>query len=204
MDFLPIMFIFGGSFTFIKIQNYCSMRKILALLLTLVMALSINLQLDAKGKDKYKYKRSQEFSEFLAHVDNFSFKDDGVFSMHLKGFAVGMMKTAAKAAAKTEEEKAAAKFLDGIKGILMVEYSEVPAEVKERFDSGLKLYLDKLNMIVDITEEDTHMTIYGKILENNTLIENIILYSPEECVIMGIEGVIGIDNIDDVVNMGIK
>ncbi len=84
------------------------------------------------------------------------------------------------------------KSMDKLEGMLIAEYTDCSAAVKEDFNKKLTALLDGVNLLTQSTKEDekTHkmqtVLIYGS--DNGDTIKDLLIYGPEECILMGFFG----------------
>ncbi len=161
------------------------MKRILTILIALVLTLGPGLESSAKKKNT----RSPEFTEFVNYLNSYSSPKDGFAVMEMGKFWMGMFRKMAEKEAKTQEDMEAVKFMEELRAMIIVYYSEASAEMKEKFQSGLGKHLGKMDLIMEDAKDGIHCYAYGKMSPDSLSVENLTMHIPEAGMLMCFEGV---------------
>ncbi len=160
------------------------MKRILTILIVLALMLGLGHELSARKKDT----RSPEFTEFVNYLDSYS-EQEGFAVMELGKFWMGMFRKMAEKEAKTEQELESIKFMEELRAMIMVYYSEASQELKDSFNSGLSKHLGRMNFLMEEAKDGIHCYGYGKLSVDESLLENLTIYIPEAGMLICFEGV---------------
>ncbi len=162
--------------------------------MALVLTFGLGLESSAKKKDT----RTPECTEFVNYLDSYS-KTEGCKVMEMGKFWMGMLRKMAEKQAVTEEDKAAVKFIEGLQAMIMAVCSEASQEVKDSFNSGLRVHLDRMSLIMDDVQEGVHCYVYGKMSPDSMTVENMVMHIPEEAVLICFEGIMDANEIKNAI-----
>lgn len=125
--------------------------------------------------------------------------EEGFEVVSVGGLGLGLIRMMAKAAAETEEDKAAIEIMDHLKKIIVVDYDEVEASRKASFERKINAILDKAEKIMEVKDEDDVVNIYGTGSGDGDTIDDIIIYTPGECALICLFGSISSQKIADLI-----
>lgn len=84
---------------------------------------------------------------------------------------------------EAHEVREAMKLLNGIRKVYVVDYECIDQKRKTQFDRKLNIILAGQAKLIEISDEDERMVIYGKVSEVGTDIENLIVHVEGETLI---------------------
>ncbi len=169
------------------------MKKILAILMMAVIAVGSVIEAGAVN-------RKVRSSEVVDLVKNYN-HEDGFEVVSVGSLGMGLARMVARAAAETEEDKAALGVINNINKVVAVEYSDIAPAKKEAFNAKLSKLLDGAEKIIEVKDDGDTVNIYGTSADNGETIDDIIIFVPEECALVCLFGSVSSKNIAGLVEM---
>lgn len=104
--------------------------------------------------------------------------------------SVGMslLKFAARISAEDEEDRDALRAMNGIKSILVMDYSECRAGDRDAISARIDHMLAGKTPIMEVKDDGEAIFIYGVVSEDGGQIKDFVLYIPSDCALIGIFG----------------
>lgn len=127
--------------------------------------------------------------------------EDGFEIISVGNLGMGLMKMVAKAAAETEEDKAALGVLDDIRKIVLVEYEGTDESVKSSFSRKMAGLLEKAEKILEVKEGGSALNIYSASVDGDESLDDVIIFIPEDCTLICFFGSVSFQNIADLVKI---
>ncbi len=144
--------------------------------------------------------RKVKSEEVIGLVKNYN-HEDGFEVVSVGSLGMGLARLVARAAAETEEDKAALGVINDINRVVAVEYSDVAPAKKEAFNAKLSKLLDGAEKIIEVKDDGDTVNIYGTSADNGETIDDIIIFVPEECALVCLFGSISSKSITDLMEM---
>lgn len=168
------------------------MKKIISILLLTALVAAMGQSVEAKKKDVKTSSVVELVRKYRSH-DDFTVVSIGSFGM-------GMMKTLAKMSLD-KEERAALDIIKGIKRLIVVEFEDARAEVRDEFNSKLSELLKDSEMILEAKDEGDVVHIYGTPARSGEAISDIIIHVPGDYALICLFGSIRADDVANLLEM---
>ena len=153
------------------------------LLITLLMLLSL-------GTAAWAGKQNPELRNLVS-----SYKGtEGFEIVDIGGIGLGLLKTAARAAAETPEDREALKLFDGLKRLTIVDFSEASPEAKEKFLRKANRILAGGELLMEAKDEGETVRVFGSSSKDGKTLEDIALMADDA--LLFIRGTIRADQIE--------
>lgn len=123
---------------------------------------------------------------------------EGVYVINLGPLGTSLARTIAKAAVKTTEDKQAEAALNSIKNLkkaTVVVFEDSEQAVKDNFRKKFDRVLPEDSLLMEVRDEEDTVHIYGTVDEDASVVKNLILYVPGDCVLLYLEGKLSIDSL---------
>lgn len=123
---------------------------------------------------------------------------EGVYVINLGPLGTSLARTIAKAAVKSTEDKQAVEVLNSIKSLKkakIVVFEDSEQSVKDNFRKKLDKVLPEDSLLMEVKDEEDTVHIYGTVDESASVVKNLILYVPRDCVLLYLEGELSIDSL---------
>ena len=164
------------------------MKKIL---ITLLMLLSLGTA--ARAGDQSPELRSLVSS--YKGTDGFEIVDIG-------GIGLGLLKAAAKASADSPEDREALALFNGLKRLTIVDFSDAPADKREKFLRKASRILESGEMLLEAKDDSETVRIYGTSSTDGTLLKDIALLAGDALIF--IRGTIRTDQVTELMKQADK
>jgi len=109
---------------------------------------------------------------------------DGVEVVKLGSLGTAAIKSMIKVAALTEDDpdmRDAMRIISGIKKMVVVDFEDCDDWVKERITSKLDRALSGSDLLMEVKDGDSLMSMYGVVSEDSSNVKDFVLYSPADC-----------------------
>jgi len=160
-----------------------------------IFAIMVALMLPLGNADARKRNVSdmtELIREYKGHED-FEYISVGNFLLSL---AKGMAKSEARG---DSDMIAGLSLLDGIKHITIADYSDCRQGVKAAFTADVRRILEDMDLIMEAKSDDSTMKIYGSMNASASVLNGLVLYTPQEETVICIDGKISIDDLGAIV-----
>ena len=124
-------------------------------------------------------------------------KEPGFEIVDIGGVAMGLIKTAAKAAADSEEDRQALAVLGGLKRLTVVDFSEAAEPHRKQFLRKAQQILSGSEILMEARDGDEAVRIYGTTSADGKRIQDLVIFT--EDALISIRGTIDADRIGDLV-----
>lgn len=177
------------------------MKRILMVLMALAVAVGPAVEAGAAemanaAMTAERPAKDVKSGEVIDLIKNYK-SDKGFNVVSVGSFGLGFMKMMAKASAKTEEDKAAVDFMNGIEKIVAVEYDDAAPARKTDFNSRLTKLLESAEKVMEVKDGGETVNIYGTSADHGESIDDLIIFIPEECALVCLFGSISAKSIAD-------
>ena len=127
---------------------------------------------------------------------------EGFEIVDIGGIGLGLLKAAAKASVETPEDREALKLFNGLKRLTIVDFSEAPAEKREKFLRKANRILESGEMLMEAKDEGETVRIYGTSSADGSLLEDIALIAGDALIF--IRGTIRMDQVNELMKQADK
>ncbi len=141
--------------------------------------------------------KGSTYSQLAKLAGNFD-KVEGFEVLKVGGLMMDVMKLAMKSASKEElemdesevkEMKSAFAVMNGVKGMLMVDYEDASESDRARFNAGVQEILSQnVDLIIETKEDGEKVRMYGKILDDGATVQDLIIFTPDDGALMCFNG----------------
>ena len=100
---------------------------------------------------------------------------EGFEIVDIGGIGLGLLKAAARNAADKPEDREALKLFDGLKRLTVVDFSDAPADMREKFLRKANRILNGCELLIEAKDNDETVRIYGTSSKDGSLLEDIAL-----------------------------
>ena len=156
------------------------MKKIL---ITLLMVLSLSATAWAEGQNTSLRSLVSSYKE-----------TEGFEVVDLGGVSLGLLKAAARSAAKTAEDREALKLFDGLKRLTVVDFSDAAVDARDNFLRKATRILASNEMLMEAKDGSETVRIYGTSSADGSLLEDIAILAGDALIF--IRGSIRTDQIE--------
>ena len=157
----------------IKLKSDIKMKKIIAILMLAVMLIGVVPPLSAKDNKEIKT------SEITGVVSSYKGKD-GFTVFSIGKFGMSMVAKLAKIA----DDPEAVKIMKGLDKMVIVEYHDAEQAVKEEFTAKISKALKGAETIMSVKDGGQSMNMYGAISDKGDAIDDLIIFVPEESILI--------------------
>ncbi len=169
------------------------MKRIIIVLTAVAVMAGTAFDAAARGRRT----NSSEVVELIRSYNH----EEGFEFVSVGNMGLGLMKMIARAAAETEEEKAAVNMIKGIGKIYVVEYEDAAQGMKDSFNQKVSRVLDGAEKILEVKDDGETVNIYGTSADDGETISDLMIYVPEECALVCLFGTISSKNIADLIEV---
>ena len=134
------------------------------LLITLLMLLSLGTAVRAGDQN----------SQLRSLVSSYK-GTEGFEIVDIGGIGLGLLKAAARNAADSPEDREALKLFNGLKRLTVVDFSDAPADKREKFLRKANRILNDSELLMEAKDNDETVRIYGSSSKDGSLLEDIAL-----------------------------
>ena len=100
---------------------------------------------------------------------------EGFEIVDIGGIGLGLLKAAARNAADKPEDREALKLFDGLKRLTVVDFSDAPADMREKFLRKANRILNGCELLMEAKDNDETVRIYGTSSKDGSVLEDIAL-----------------------------
>ena len=100
---------------------------------------------------------------------------EGFEIVDIGGIGLGLLKAAARNAADSPEDREALKLFNGLKRLTVVDFSDAPADKREKFLRKANRILNDNELLMEAKDNDETVRIYGSSSKDGSLLEDIAL-----------------------------
>ena len=100
---------------------------------------------------------------------------EGFEIVDIGGIGLGLLKAAARNAADKPEDREALKLFDGLKRLTVVDFSDAPADKREKFLRKANRILNGSELLMEAKDNDETVRIYGTSSKDGSVLEDIAL-----------------------------
>ncbi|MBR6864890.1 MAG: DUF4252 domain-containing protein [Bacteroidales bacterium] len=100
---------------------------------------------------------------------------EGFEIVDIGGIGLGLLKAAARNAADSPEDREALKLFNGLKRLTVVDFSDAPADKREKFLRKANRILNDSELLMEAKDNDETVRIYGSSSKDGSLLEDIAL-----------------------------
>lgn len=100
---------------------------------------------------------------------------EGFEIVDIGGIGLGLLKAAARNAADSPEDREALKLFNGLKRLTVVDFSDAPADKREKFLRKANRILNDSELLMEAKDNDETVRIYGTSSKDGSLLEDIAL-----------------------------
>ncbi len=167
------------------------MKKILTIFMVAVMAAGTAFEAGAEA-------RKVKSGEIVSLVKSYN-NDDGFEVVTVGSLGMGLARLVARAAAETEEDKAALSVIKDINKVIVVDYSDAQDSKRTAFNAKLSKILEGAEKIIEVKDDGETVNIYGTSADNGETIDDLMIFIPEECALVCLLGSISSKSIANVI-----
>ncbi|MCR5518854.1 MAG: DUF4252 domain-containing protein [Bacteroidales bacterium] len=159
------------------------MKKFITLLLLLILPLG-----GLAGNNVPKAKLSAFISEYR-HCP-------GVELVKMGAFPTMIIKNLIRANIEDDpEDRAAMEAISGVRKIMIFEFEDASAAVRNRMVRNLDEILGGSELLMEVKDDDDRMLMYGVVDEKSGKVRDFVLYAPDECALICLFGSISMNAI---------
>lgn len=166
------------------------MKKLFLFLAIALMPLIVT----AAGPGKKAGKADSAPSEVLSLISQYSLKD-GFQIVKVGSFGMSLAKPFLRMAMDSTDpdDKMVLDLISGVKKLALVSYEGCSTEVREKFDSKLDRILSEDNLLMNLSDGNEKLKIYGFISDDGSTMTDFVLHTPSESALICLFGTISLD-----------
>lgn len=156
-------------------------------ILTMMIALVLPLwNADARKKD---------MSDLTALIKEYK-SYDSFDCVSVGGVLLSLMRSMVRSeAAGDPDAMAALSLLKGINHITVADYDDCPSDIKASFVSRATAILGSFEMLMEAKDSESSIVIYGNMSHNAEILNDVIVYAPQDGALICIEGKISMSDL---------
>lgn len=158
------------------------MIAMVALMLPLMPAQARKFNYSQVSELIWEYKSNQDFNV-----------------VNVGGLGLSLMRAAVRSEGNDEDARIALSFLKSVKHITVVEYDSCEQSLRDEFTAKLDAVLNGCDMLMDVHDEDSQMTVYGTMTKDGETLKNLVLYAPKDSAVICIEGNLNVKDLSYIV-----
>ena len=160
----------------------------------LVLLLLVTLPLAAFAGRPAKRINNARLSALIAECP----QSAGGAATYIGGFCPSMIKGAVSLSAGHDPDaRAALRLLSGVISGGALEFIHCSEAARERISEKIERLLARLEMLVEVKEDDTHMCVYGLLDDASATVRDIVLYDAEDCVFVYAKGSVSMEAVGE-------
>ncbi len=140
-------------------------------------------------------RNTEQKSGLFAIISEYKGKD-GFEIVQIGSFGTSALKTMIRASAASddsEDTRMMLKAMKGIKKMAIVEYKGCDEAVRAEFNARIEKALDRSELLIDVSDGNEAMRIYGIVDEQKNAINDFVMYAPDDCALICLFGSIPMD-----------
>ncbi len=160
------------------------MKKLLALLLLIMLPLAAFAGRPAKRSNNVR------LSSLITECRQY----EGAEVVNLGWMGTALIKGIIRVSADNDPEaRAALKLLSGVKRFGVLEFSDCSQAARERITDRIDRFLDRSEILMEVKQDDTRLSIYGLLDDAAGTVRDIVLYDAESSVLMFVKGTVSME-----------
>ena len=149
-----------------------------------IFAIMVALMLPLGNADARKRDMS-DLTSLIKEYKNY----DSFDCVSVGGVLLSLMRSMVKSeAAGDPDAMAALSLLKGINHITVADFDGCPRDIKDSFVSRATVILESFDMLMEAKDSESSVVIYGTMNQNADVLNNVIVYAPQDCALICIEG----------------
>ena len=124
---------------------------------------------------------------------------EGVEVVRLGSLATGAVKGVVRIASVHDPDaRDALRLMKGVKSLYVFDYASCKPTLRERINQRLNRVFRNTELLMEVSDENDRMQIFGLYDEQSDAVRDFVLYTPSECTLICIFGTVSMDTVSRV------
>ena len=125
--------------------------------------------------------------------------NEGVEVVRLGSLATGAVKGVVRIASVHDPDaRDALRLMKGVKSLYVFDYASCKPTLRERINQRLNRVFRNTELLMEVSDENDRMQIFGLYDEQSDAVRDFVLYTPSECTLICIFGTVSMDTVSRV------